>query len=155
MGWKTYNKGILMVVLLLVLSFFIYCLIEGSELLVWPIIKDPYLPFGIFVGWFVLAVIPFLILSLMDWLGVKKQLLSFYTLGKIGLWMGLFWGLVSFGLSGNFSFSFNGGFYPQIWKVYTFLIIVLPLLSLLLLGMMKLFSWIIHLSIKKNHKNAK
>ncbi|MCH2081946.1 MAG: hypothetical protein MK226_06110 [Saprospiraceae bacterium] len=109
MRLKIYNKGVLIVILLLMLSFFVYCLIEGSELLIRPIIKDPYLPFGTFIGWFVLVVIPFLILSLMEWLGAKKQLLSFYTIGKIGLWMGLLWGLVSFGLSGNFSFSFRGG----------------------------------------------
>ena len=109
---------------LLMLSFFVYCLIEGSELLIRPIIKDPYLPFGTFIGWFVLVVIPFLILSLMEWLGAKKQLLSFYTIGKIGLWMGLLWGLVSFGLSGNFSFSFRGGFihkfggYILFWSLF-------------------------------------
>jgi hypothetical protein len=142
MGLKIYNKGALIVILLLVLSFFVYCLIEGSELLMWPIIKDPYLPLGTFIGWYVLAVIPFLILSLMEWLGAKKQLLSFYTLGKVGLWMGLLWGLVSFGLSGNFSFSFRGGIYPEIWRVYTILVVVLPLLGLLLFGLAELFRWI-------------
>lgn len=50
------------------------------------------------------------------------------------------WGIISAALAGNWALNYSNKNVFFIWIVFTVFILVLPLLSLLLLGLKKLFS---------------
>jgi hypothetical protein len=94
--------------------------------------------------------------TLVSWMGLFAYALLFYYLlpsGKrtffmrsvekvllVNLIAASLWGIISAALAGNWALNYSNKNVFFIWIVFTVFILVLPLLSLLLLGLKKLFS---------------
>ncbi len=118
-----------------------YLLITGSGWLEYPLWNHPYIPLGTFIAWAGLSAFPALFYFALDWQRPKRSSLStLYILPiRVSLVMGLAWGMVSLLLAGNLNFSFSGGngywTYSRVWRIYTVMVLVLPIVALILWGL--------------------
>lgn len=124
---------------LLIFGACMILLVSGSSILVKPIVADSGFPYGTLVTWVGICFLPLSLLS-----GIKSLREPLTTAYKVynlilkGLtFLGVVWGIISFLLAGNWSFSFGGAEKfqgsQQAFSVFTFYTAFLVSLSLLIL----------------------
>lgn len=115
----------------LVQMFVITSLVTSSPLLNTPVIEEGTLPWGNVMTWalFILFPLNFLLIRKNRPIPVVPK--RFYTTAVLtSAVMGLLWLPVSYGLSGNWGASFEGGGANQkIWETYTYLTPTLPFIG--------------------------
>jgi hypothetical protein len=135
---KKYKLAYLFIPVLLLL---VYPLITGSDLLGYPLIKEPYLPLGTMSTWLFFVLFPLSI----KWLSKPRDAFTYPYLGYVyhlllgvSFWMGVFWPFVSFLLAENLSNTFNSGMEyfelrSRLFWYYAYITAGLPLLALVVL----------------------
>jgi hypothetical protein len=140
------NK-VVRIIPLLILTTCLILLASGSPLLVKPIVAGSEFPFGSLIAWLGISSLPLSLLFGIHSLGeppsrgykVINLMLKGLTL------LGLVWGLVSYLLAGNWSFSFGGSEKFQgsheafaVFTFYTAILVSLSLLIILVVGIHQL-----------------
>jgi len=110
------------------------------ECLLIPVFDNSSFPLGTIFSW--LALILFsMVMCLFVSSKVDNPLERYVkTLVQLCLVMALFWGVVSFLLSGNWAFNFKNATNFYIWIFYTGLIVFIPIIILLFKGIHFLFN---------------
>jgi hypothetical protein len=130
--------GILTVFVIL----FIYLLAAGSELLIYPLLGDPYVPLGTLSTWLFFLFLPLIILLLSKPANEFKSKLvgkTYHGILYLSLVLALLWPFTSYFLAGNFAFNFSNTL--ENWEVrlnaywtYTTITPLLPVAALLFLA---------------------
>ena len=117
-------------------------LVFKPELLGYRFTEQQNIPLGTFVSWigiFAYAAFWYVVLPAKNY----NLILRFVERAKrINLFLAVLWGIFSFWISGNWSFTFEN--HPQHfrnWIAFTALIVLLPLFLLLLLGIRRIFKY--------------
>lgn len=140
--------------------FSVYLLGSGSDLLLWPLLSTPFFPFGTLVAWSLLSLIPFF-----SWLAfrfISRKYSSSSRHSYIGylfyssIAVGLIWGIVSFLLAGNWSYSFRGNdVRSKSWMVFTIITAAYPFVIWIMYGLGALILLRIRKEKAKNQNGKK
>lgn len=141
------SRKILLLILLSTVFLSTFLLVSGSDLLLIPLVEDPYLPLGNIITWIGIIALP---LSIYFGIGkVRKphtKTATFYKhLLKLIIALAAAWGFVAYGLAGNFATTFKNqpGFVGSsraseyFWN-YNYLVVAAPLVFLLVYGLHRL-----------------
>lgn len=124
---KQYNKYILTALLLVTGSILLF----KSEWLGLSLFDSLSFPLGTIISWFTLILFSLVVYQFACLKRINKFEKYLKILLRVCVIISLFWGVVSFLLSGNWAFNFRneGSFY--IWIFYTGVIVFVPILVLL------------------------
>lgn len=145
--------GIMASVLFLCCS---YLILTGSPVTTMALMEDYNLPAGSFIAWIGLTCLQTAVYYSFSSIHKPKKLflMIISVLIKMTGLIAFFWGIISFILSGNWSFNFasNEGFTGSMeasntfWRI-TYLLIIIPLVSVIILTINELI-----LKLKANRK---
>lgn len=127
---------------ILITLFFVTCVIlfVKPEWLLIPIFDNSSFPLGTIFSWLALILFSMVMHLFISSKHDNPAERCFKMLAKLCLVMALFWGVVSFLLSGNWAFNFKNATNFYIWILYTGLIVFVPIIILLYKGIHFLFS---------------
>ena len=132
-------KQIRILILPAIFVFNIYILLFKPEWLGIALLNNPPFPLGTLVSWVLLAVLPVFVFQAQTNQNKKTGLNRRQLLVTILLFSGLLWGVVSWMLSGNWTFNFSSKNCFVIWIIYSASIIFSSVAILILLLLRKLF----------------
>lgn len=112
----------------------ILLLISGHQLLLHPLISEPYLPAGTIITWQIMISLPCIGLLLTYKRKTRFDTWLFYAFFVLML-IGIFWGLISYLLTGNWNYSASPTLENHQFRMSIFFRIsyLLPTISLLLI----------------------
>lgn len=125
---------------LIIIIGLIFIFFPNWLVLDFPLKKN--VPLGTIISWIgiaVYALLFYLIFQKKSFIKIIPKLLFFNLL------LSVFWGLISFLLSGNWSFNFKGGNFMLVWKIYTGFILIIPIVIVLFSAIF----WIYKLIVKR------
>ena len=141
------NKSSL-IISLIVFFFAASCLISGSNILLYALLTEPYLPAGTLITWVGMVALPASLYFGFHFLNKPVSPIEkiFSVCIKISMLVSALWAPISALLSGNLSNSFTGK--PQfqggqlamkIFWSYSYFVVILPLGILFAIGLYSLF----------------
>lgn len=153
------KRKIFFLILLGIVFLSTFLLITGSDLLLIPLVEEPYLPLGNIITWIGIIALPFSI-----YFGIgkirnpqTKTTKVYNRILKLIIALAVAWGFVAYGLAGNFATTFKNQ--PEFvgssraaesYWYYNYLVVLAPLVFLLVYGLHRL----ILSFLKKNQKNT-
>ncbi len=114
-------------------------LLSGSKILVFPLLTQPYIPAGTFITWTGLITWAFCFrLILLSLYSDKDRHRQISTLSLFFILPAIWWGLISYGLAGNWEFNFSSmseGFQgsPKASQLFWYYSWITPLVPVVLL----------------------
>ena len=132
-------KQIKFLLLPVILIFNFYILFFQTEWLGISLFENPPFPLGTLISWVSMAILPlivFQILTLKNRHDFERRTL---ILLKVIISLGIAWGIVSWILSGNWTFNFANKKYFIIWILYSAFIIFSSIAILIFSTLRKLF----------------
>lgn len=130
------SKKLFIVSLILIIIFFLTVFLLKGEWLTIGIGAD--FPVGTLISWLFVVAFSTLFLLVINQRTLDRTELFLVFILKFNLVLAVVWGLVSFLLSGNWAFNFNGGMRFTIWIYYTASVIVIPIIVFLIWGIILL-----------------
>lgn len=144
---RRYLAGFIISFLVFILS--LWLLVTASPLLLASLLNKPYIPFGTFMTWLGLLSLPSMIFFWRKFSNKTSTRISRLTkiMLSVTFIVELGWPFVSYGLAGNWSFSFSSesaGFAGsekayQFFIYYTAIAALLPLFLIITPGLISLF----------------
>lgn len=138
-------------VFFIILSIFlltVYLVFSGAEILNKPLIKAIGMPFGTLISWIGIIAFPFSIYFACKHISNPKTRFSknYQTVLKIIIILAFLWGIVGYYLADNWAFNFSsksvfrGGVKAAtyFWN-YTYIIVILPILFVIIYGLHSVF----------------
>ena len=103
------SSKILFIISLLIFLFSAFLLMTGSSVLLIELNKDPYIPLGTITTWLGIIAIPSSIYwGINNLRAPKRRIHKFLSfLLKLAILLAILWVPISFGLAGNWSFTFS------------------------------------------------
>ena len=142
--YKMKKSTLLLLFSLLVLICSAYLLITGSPLLVKPLLHQPIVPMGTLITWMGIIALPYCILYGISNLRQPTNRISkrYRTVLNVLIMLAISWGLVSYFLADNWSFTFkqqsdfrgSTRASPYFWH-YTKIVVAAPIVFLLIYGL--------------------
>ncbi|MEZ5104743.1 MAG: hypothetical protein R2757_09630 [Draconibacterium sp.] len=126
-------KKISSIISLLVFLLGLYILFFQSGWLVISLSSKAEFPLGTLVSWGMIIAFSYFVYSVFPSDIVTKSGKRYLMLAKVFLFTGVFWGIISFLLSGNWNWSFHHMPLFFIWTAITLLQILVPFLILVIL----------------------
>lgn len=129
MNWKKISATLCVLSILTT----IYLLIYSPDVLLREFLSIEQLPFGTILVWIGLIAFGLLFLILYPNRQKAKIKRFLFRILQFNVLLALFWGIISFLLSGNWANNFSGGYQYKVWIYYTGALIALPMFVYLLL----------------------
>ena len=126
-------KQLKSIVLLTAFLFGVYIFIFHPEWMGIILIHKPVFPLGTLISWFVVADFSYFVYSILPSNTQTKWERNLKKIMKVFVFLSFFWGVFSYFLAGNWTWSFHNRIYFLIWLIISALFIFSPLIVLVVI----------------------